>query len=49
MLVFSFLLAVSDHRRKQEQTKEQLKVKRKAERQHELSLNASTKANKYHQ
>ena len=45
----SFLLAVSDHRRKQEQLKEKLKAKRKMERQFELSLNASTKANLYHQ
>jgi len=46
---FSFLLAVSDHKRKQEQMKEQLKAKRKTERQFELSLNAGTKANLYHQ
>lgn len=49
MEAFSFLLAVSDHRRKQEQIKEQVKSKRKMERQLELSLNASTKANLYHQ
>ena len=50
LMHFSFLLAVSDYKRRQaEEMKEQLKVKRKTERQLELTLNASTKANLYHQ
>jgi len=46
----SFLLAVSDHRRKQaQQAERELKDKRKMERQLERSQKAGTTANHYHQ
>jgi len=46
----SFLLAVSDHKRKQaQQVERELKDKRKMERQLECSQKAGTTANHYHQ